>query len=282
MPDDDVGSDPRPSAAPGRRDARRAAGRARARLVAPLGTGRAVGTARSREPASGATVAPGPAQPDDAPVAAWLAWMPGGFPEGFRTQIAADPAFDATVVVAGDTRWMTASRDADGEVVDRPEPPFRDPDRRVRGRPRARTRPSCPTRSETTSWERSSEARPSWAPPPPSSGDSEPGGTLTFDGETVTVGVVAPDELVGWSEVLVNREVGARLGIEHDRYLLARGDDLDDGLVRTCGPRPPARRHALAYRGPGRHAVRPGRLGRESAGRDEDRVRGVRRDPSRR
>lgn len=47
------------------------------------------------------------------------------------------------------------------------------------------------------------------------------GGTLTFGGHTVEVGAVVPDELVGWSEVLVSRSVGAGLGIEHERYLLA-------------------------------------------------------------
>jgi len=31
------------------------------------------------------------------------------------------------VIVAGDTRWMTSSRDADGSVVDRPAPPFEIP-----------------------------------------------------------------------------------------------------------------------------------------------------------
>lgn len=31
------------------------------------------------------------------------------------------------MIVAGDTRWMTSSRDADGSVVDRPAPPFEIP-----------------------------------------------------------------------------------------------------------------------------------------------------------
>src|SRR5262249_21922218 len=33
------------------------------------------------------------------------------------------------------------------------------------------------------------------------------------------------DDAVGWSELLVNRDVGAKLGIQHERYLLAFGND---------------------------------------------------------
>jgi hypothetical protein len=49
-----------------------------------------------------------------------------------------------------------------------------------------------------------------------------PGGTLTFRTGSVRVGAVVPDDAVGWSEVLVNRELGRRLGITHERYLLAQ------------------------------------------------------------
>jgi hypothetical protein len=176
---------------------------------------------RSQDP----TVASDPAESDGEPVAAWLAWMSGGFPAGFRTQIADDPAFDAAVVVAGDTRWMSVSHDAGGTVVDGPEPPLRIPIDAFAVDPRAYA-PFLPAstrddivgaleRGEAVLGASSAELR-----------RLGPGGTLTFDGRTVTVGAVAPDGLVGWSEVLVNREVGARLGIEHDRYLMVLGEDL--------------------------------------------------------
>src|SRR5206468_10327712 len=51
------------------------------------------------------------------------------------------------------------------------------------------------------------------------------GGTMTFGDVTVRVGAIAPDDAVGWAEFLVNRDVGQRLGIEHERYLLAFGTD---------------------------------------------------------
>ena len=47
------------------------------------------------------------------------------------------------------------------------------------------------------------------------------GGRLTFRTGSVRVGAVVPDDAVGWAEVLLNREVGRRLGIAHERYLLA-------------------------------------------------------------
>ena len=54
---------------------------------------------------------------------AWLAWMSGGFPSTFRDRIRGADGLTRTVVVAGDTRWMTASHDAGGDVVDQPTPP---------------------------------------------------------------------------------------------------------------------------------------------------------------
>ena len=53
------------------------------------------------------------------------------------------------------------------------------------------------------------------------------GGTMTFGDVTVRVGAIAPDDAVGWAEFLVNRDVGQRLGIEHERSLggeAERGD----------------------------------------------------------
>jgi hypothetical protein len=173
-------------------------------------------------PSTGADPAAPSAEPSADLVPAWLAWIPGGFPEGFRTQIPDE--FDTTVIVAGDTLWMRASRDVDGDVVDRPEPPFRIPIDAFSVDPESYA-PFLPEalrdevvgaleRGDAVLGATSAQLR-----------EIEPGGTLRFDGGTVTVGAVAPDEAIGWSELLVNREVGVRLGIEHDRYLLA----LEDG-----------------------------------------------------
>lgn len=216
----------------------------------PWGPDEAPGAGRSQEPRAGVTVAPDPTAPNDKSFPTWLAWMPGGFPEGFRVEVDDDPAFDATVVVAGDTRWMTVSRDAGGDPVDRPEPPFRIPIDAFAVDPEAYA-PFLPEairddvvgaleRGEAVLGATSAELR-----------ELGPGGTLTFDGRTVTVGAVAPDETIGWSELLVNRDVGARLGIVTDRYLLALGDGLTDrGFEREVRATLPADTY-LRIEGPG-------------------------------
>lgn len=173
---------------------------------------------------TGPTV-PASAEPSAKAVPAWLAWMPGGFPEGFRQQAAQLAGFDDAVVVAGDTRWMTASHDADGATVDEPTPPYRipidafavDPAEYAPFLPEALREQivSALTQDQAVLGESSAALR-----------RIGPGGTMTFGDRTVTVGAVAPDAVVGWSELLVNREVGAKLGISVDRYLLALGDGL--------------------------------------------------------
>jgi hypothetical protein len=158
------------------------------------------------------------------PVPAWLAWMPGGFPEGFRGD-AADAGFDTSVVVAGDTLWLSASRDRDGAVVDRPTPPFRIPIDAFAVEPSAYASflPDAYRDQVIGALDRGRAVLGS------TSGKLRrlgPGATLVFGGVTVRVGAVVPDEVIGWSEMLVSREVGAELGIEHDRYLLALDADL--------------------------------------------------------
>ncbi len=150
---------------------------------------------------------------------AWLAWTPGGFPTGFREQIE-DAPLQEVVVVAGDTRWMSASRDADGNVVDRPQPPYRipidafavDPDEYASFLPEALREPivSALVGGEAVLGQTSARLR-----------RLGPGGTMTFGEDEVRVGFIAPDEVVGWSEMLVGRRTGAKLSITTDRYMLA-------------------------------------------------------------
>src|SRR5262249_30946958 len=58
---------------------------------------------------------------------AWLAWITGSLPPDVSAKAAATPALGTTVVVAGDTRWMTASHDGSGAIVDHPTPPYEIP-----------------------------------------------------------------------------------------------------------------------------------------------------------
>ena len=74
---------------------------------------------RATEGTSASTTSSTPA-PDVTMPPAWLAWIAGSLPEDLAARASAIPEMGDVVVVAGDTRWMTESHDADGEVVDRP------------------------------------------------------------------------------------------------------------------------------------------------------------------
>jgi D-alanyl-D-alanine carboxypeptidase len=152
---------------------------------------------------------------------AWLAWTSGGFPADLRAHLRTLDPIARSVVVAGDTRWMTASRDAHGEVVDRPGPPYAIPLDAFAVNP-TEYAPFVPDdlREAITSTLLAGEAVLG-----SSSADLRrigPGGSLSFGTDTVQVGLVVPDDVVGWSELLVSRGVGRRLGIVDDRYLLAQ------------------------------------------------------------
>lgn len=181
-----------------------------------------------------------PAQPTVEPIPAWLAWVPGGFPPNFRERIDDAPALLEVIVVAGDTRWMSASHDTDGNVVDRPHAPYRipidafavDPDEYG---------PFLPdgTRDAVVKALRDGEAVLG-----ASSAELRRlgvGGVMSFGDQQVRVGAVAPDEVVGWSEMLVSRSTGTRLGITTDRYLLALAPPQQtlrgfEGTVRSLLP----------------------------------------------
>jgi D-alanyl-D-alanine carboxypeptidase len=165
--------------------------------------------------------------PDTVP--AWLAWVPGGFPESFRARIGSADGITRDVVVEGDTLWMTESQGGSGAVVDRPPPPYKIPIDAFAVDPNEYA-PFLPAdqRNAVVGALRDGEAV---------LGESSAklrrigvGGTMSFGDVTVQVGAIAPDGVVGWSELLVNPEVGKRLGITHDRYLLAfAADDMTIG-----------------------------------------------------
>ena len=176
---------------------------------------------RGTDPPSGPTTQPRTTAPVQAPPA-YLAWMSGGFPSDFRARVRTLDGVARSVVVAGDTRWMTESHDDAGAVVDHPKPPFAIPIDAFSVNP-LEYRPFLPgelsgpivaalNKGEAVLGQRSAALRGIGA-----------GGSMTFiDGQTVKVGYVAPDEVVGWSEMLVSRDVGDQLGISDDRYLLAQ------------------------------------------------------------
>jgi hypothetical protein len=152
----------------------------------------------------------------------YLAWVPGGFDDPtFRKKMERLPGLDEAVVVAGDTLWLRKTEDADGTVIDEPTSPFAFPIDAFA----VRARDYAPfvgksvrdrivralSAGKAVLGEHSARLR-----------RLGPGGKLTFRTGSVRVGAVVPDDAVGWSEVLLNREVGRRLGITHERYLLAQ------------------------------------------------------------
>lgn len=176
------------------------------------------GAGRTSTVGDAATVAPEQVAASTPP--AYLAWISGGFASDFRDRVRTLDAFTDTVVVAGDTRWMTRSTDADGRVVDDPPGPFAFPIDAFAVNPveyepflsddvRADVIDAL-ERGEGVLSTRSAELR-----------DIGVGGTMHFGDRAVTIGAVAPDEAIGWSELLVSRDVGDTLGIVDDRYLLA-------------------------------------------------------------
>ena len=152
----------------------------------------------------------------------YLAWVPGGFDDpAFRRKMERLAGLDEVVVVAGDTLWLRKTEDADGRVVHEPAPPFAFPiDAFAVDANDYAPFVGASVREEIVRTLRAGRAV---------LGERSamlrrlgPGGTLVFRNGSVRVGAVVPDEAVGWAEVLLSREVGRRLGIAHERYLLAQ------------------------------------------------------------
>ena len=150
---------------------------------------------------------------------AWLAWVPGGAPDGFSQGLTAIPGITDTTTATADIAWLIGSRNAAGVIIDSPTPPYMIP-------------------IDTTGVDLRSF--PSFLPQPerrqvaalqPGEGIlSESaaqlrgvgrGATLTFDGN-VAIKVVGtlPDQMMGGYELLVDRATGQQLGVTHDRYVL--------------------------------------------------------------
>ncbi|MGH2681472.1 MAG: M15 family metallopeptidase [Actinomycetota bacterium] len=152
----------------------------------------------------------------------YLAWVPGGFDDPvFREKVEDLPHLDEVVVVAGDTLWLRKTQDAEGRVVDEPPSPFAFPIDAFAAQPEdyapfvgGSVREEIVralSAGEAVLGEQSARLR-----------RLGPGSILTFRTGTVRVGAVVPDAAVGWAEVLLSRDVGRRLGIAHERYLLAQ------------------------------------------------------------
>ena len=171
------------------------------------------------QPADAAVPAPD-ATAEPRPPRAYLAWTPGGLPLDFRARIRTIRELEAAVVFAGDTLWLTGSLDASGHVVDDLRPPFAVPIDAFAVQP-GEVAPFLPAEVRREVGDALAHGRAVLGARSAALRRLGAGGTLEFGRREVRVGAVVPDAVIGWSEVLVSREVGRRLGIVDDRYLIA-------------------------------------------------------------
>ena len=176
-----------------------------------------------------------PVHQRDAP-GTFLAWTPGGLPDGFRQALPRVELVRRDVVVASDTVWLTKSFSTSGEVVDDPPDGLAIPLEVAAVAPRGYT-PFLPPADRGVVGElaegygilgqSSAELR-----------QLGPGATLRFGRTDVRVAAVLPDELVGANELLVSRARGRSLGVSHDRYALIQphGVSTDRRLEHALRP----------------------------------------------
>jgi hypothetical protein len=132
----------------------------------------------------------------------YLAWTPGGLPQGFEARLRRLPGIRRAVVVASDVTWMTGTLSDEGQVIDRPKAPYAIPLEATAVDPgsfaaflpqadRADIEASLAA-GEGVLGESSAELR-----------RLGPGGTIEFGNRSVRIAAVLPDQLVGASELLV-------------------------------------------------------------------------------
>ncbi len=166
----------------------------------------------------------------------FLAWTPGGLPDGFRAGLRSLPIVRRFVVVESDVAWLSRSFSSAGEVVDDPPRGLAIPLEVAAVDPRAYA-PFLPPADRGVIGDladglgvlgqSSAELR-----------RLGPGAVLRFGHVEVRIAVVLPDELVGANELVVSRSLAPTLGVSHDRYALIqpRGHPNDHRLERALAP----------------------------------------------
>jgi hypothetical protein len=174
------------------------------------------GTNATPSPPPAPTTTPPP--PGTQTPEAWLAWVPGGLPDAFASEMSAVPAIGDTTTATADIAWLTSSTDAHGNVIDRPSDPFMIPIDTTGVEPAFGSFLQQPERRLVADL----------GPHEGILSESEAklrrldiGSTLTFTtGEDVTIVGTLPDVLMGGYELLVGRSTAAGIGVTHERYVL--------------------------------------------------------------
>jgi hypothetical protein len=149
---------------------------------------------------------------------AWLAWVPGGVPDGFGPQLTAVPAVDTTTTATADIAWLTGSTGSDGAIVDAPVAPQAIPLDVTGVEPAFATFIPQPFRSTVADLADGEAIMSETAANMRKLG---PDATLSFDtGVTLTVVATLPDVYMGGYEALVSRATGETIGVTHERYVL--------------------------------------------------------------
>jgi hypothetical protein len=166
------------------------------------------------------------------PPATFLAWVPGGMPPGFEERAAHLSNIDRAVVVGSDNTWLTRSFSAQGTVVDGPPRPYAIPFESAEVNPRDYA-PFLPPADRGVTVDLA-HGRGILGASSAKLRGLGPGAVLQFGNVRVRIAAVLPDELMGANELLVSRDVGARIGITHDRYALLQpsGKPTDSALTR--------------------------------------------------
>jgi hypothetical protein len=174
------------------------------------------GTGQTLSPSPSVTAAP-PSPGMETPEA-WLAWVPGGLPDGFASSMTALPAVDDTTTATADIAWLTSSANPRGALVDRPSDPYMIPIDTTGIEPAFASFLQSPERELVADLQprqgilSESEAK---------LRRLEVGSTLTFTtGVEVSIVGTLPDILMGGYELLVGRSTAQRIGVTHERYVL--------------------------------------------------------------
>jgi D-alanyl-D-alanine carboxypeptidase len=162
----------------------------------------------------------------------FLAWVPGGLPAGFGASVRRSAELRDVTVVAEDDAWLVRSWDAGGELVDHPPKPYRIPLDTAAVDPRTFA-PFLPPSDQARAGALSNGLGILGASSASLRGLG-PGSVIAFPGGVqVQIASVLPDELVGAAELVVSKRVGRRLGVEQERYLLARPRHLHGATSKT-------------------------------------------------
>jgi hypothetical protein len=177
-----------------------------------------IGQPEAAPPSSTAVVTSAPPTPGTQTPEAWLAWVPGGLPDGLASEMTSIPVIADTTTATADVAWLTSSTNAHGTLVDAPNAPdmipidttgvdpgfatfLQPPERRLV----ADLRPGQGVLSESEAKLRGLDV----------------GSTLTFStGKAVPIVGTRPDVLMGGYELLVGRTTGVKIGVTHERYVL--------------------------------------------------------------